>query len=197
MFTLKPRENYLCFALHFICLILVAAAMLSGVVQVNAATTANLIRNGNAEKGTLQYWKASNDKWKATEGEGYGSTCVPHKGKYFFWAVNDSSNKTYLYQNVKVKSGYIGKTVILTCYTSSWPQTPTDHSRLQITFYDKNKKKVGSVYKTHKKAKWEKVKVTAKIPAGASKMRVYLIGLRKNGVVDAYFDDVVLKVKTS
>ena len=159
------------------------------------ATTGNLLKNGDAEKGSLAGWKTSTKKWKATTGEGYGNTCVPYKGQYFFWAMDNYTDKVSMYQNVSVKSKYKERTAILTGYMAVWPQTPTDNARLSLSFYTSSGKLISTRYKTHKKAKWQKFTIMTKVPKTAKTMRVTLTGIRNNGEVDAYFDNIVLKIK--
>lgn len=181
---------------------IIAAVMLVAVffsiapaTVAEAKTTKNLLVNGNAEKGTLKGWKASTDKWKACPKTQWGGTCMPYKGKYFFRTDKDYSNTTTLYQNVSINNNYIGKNITLSAYVAVWNQNPTDIAKLKITFYNSKGEAISSYSKSHSKAVWKKISLTKKIPKETKKVRVSLCGTKKNGEIDAYFDNVSLTIK--
>lgn len=158
--------------------------------------TGNLLVNGNAEKGSIKGWTTSNKKWKSTDGGNWGGSCKPYKGKRFFWAEDEKSlSSTSLNQTVSINSKYISRKAYVTAYTANWSQNPMDVSKVKITFLDNNGKSIGTASKSSSKSTWNKIAFNKKIPKGTKKIRVSLIGIRKNGMIDAYFDNVSLILK--
>ncbi len=157
--------------------------------------TKNLLVNGNAEKGSIKGWKASTDKWKAMDAYHYSDPTRPYKGKYFFWAENEYSATSTLYQTVSINSKYIGRKAYVTAYTCNWDQSPRDISKIKISFIDNNGKTISSATKTSSTIKWKKIAFNKTIPSGTKKIRISLIAVNKCGMTDAYFDNVSLILK--
>lgn len=162
-----------------------------GNFSADYAAIDNLLVNPDFEEG-LTGWKNPDGAWCVLfEESGY----YPQHGRFLAWPrfteKTDQSDrgKSYIYQDIPLNAGDIGKTFVFNTLLCNFDQGDCDMGKIKVKYMDANGKAIKEYTQDQRNPHWNSQSVISTIPKGAVKARIMLYAIRYVGSdIDAYYD---------
>lgn len=167
--------------------------------EVMGAEGENLLINGGGELG-MYGWTDMKEKWNTTEEDDNTDKDNAVEGNYFFWpaeAKEDDETPPEMYQEVNISKYEAGTWLQLSAWMSVYDSTPYDEATLTLEILDSRDKLIAIDEVSLRSPEWTWMVVSIKVPENAQSAKVICKGKYYSGImgdVDAYFDDIQLRV---